>query len=63
MSNSEINFDRDAHEITRPDGGRFIAKDDVTSYELNPAYKVTPVRGHDDPKGRGFIVTNRDDQR
>ena len=51
-------FHRDAHAIIRPDGSRVIAVSGAGAYEGNPAYEVTPVRGYDDPAGRGFRVTN-----
>lgn len=54
------NADRKAHEVEAPNGNRFIAKSGAVSYENNPEYKVTPVQGHDDPQGRGFVVTQRE---
>lgn len=50
-------FDQDAHKITRPYGSHVIAKSGAAAYEGRDGYKVTPVRGHDDPNGRGFRVT------
>jgi hypothetical protein len=50
---------RDAHEITRPDGVRVIALSGAAAYDNRPGWTATPVRGHDDPRGRGFVITER----
>lgn len=47
----------DAHRITRPDGIRIIALTGTAAYDQRPGWTVQPVRGHHDPAGRGFIVT------
>lgn len=50
---------RPAHEVTRPDGTRVITFSGSAAYESREGYTVTPVRGHDDPDGHGFVVTDR----
>lgn len=53
---------RDAHEVTRPDGIRVITLCGSAAYEDRPGWTVKPVRGYDDPRGRGFVVTERGDR-
>ena len=50
---------RNAAEVTRPDGIRIIALTGTAAYDRRPGWTVTPVRGYDDPNGRGFVVTER----
>lgn len=49
----------DAHEVTCPNGNTVISHH-PHMYPAEQGYKVRPVRGYDDPRGRGFVVVDED---
>lgn len=48
-----------AHEVTDPNGRRFIAQTGTGAYDGVPGYQTQEVRGHTTPSGSGFQITRR----